>query len=120
MKGMKPSTSEDPDDRAADPGLVYYELSEVVIPPTKPGEFCLVTAAVMSCGLCGSTISGSGGPGYGVICRPCGELLLAGRLRSCVQWEADDQNAPLSTKGASTSGSSAVVQVRLPDHGGRE
>ena len=85
MKGMKPSTSAEPDGQAADPGLVYFELSEVAVPPLRPGEFRLATAAVLSCGLCGSTISGSGGPGHGVICRPCGELLLAGRLRSCVQ-----------------------------------
>lgn len=49
----------------------------------------IVTAAVMTCGLCGRVISGSGGPGYGVVCEPCGTELQRGALVGAVVWSDD-------------------------------
>lgn len=62
----------------------HYKLTAV---PKRDLRGSLVTAAVMWCGLCGSTISSSGGPGDGVICEPCGDALKTGGLRGCVVWE---------------------------------
>lgn len=51
----------------------------------RPGG--LATAALLSCGLCGHTISGMGGPGQTPICEPCHDLLYRGHLRGCVIWD---------------------------------
>lgn len=51
----------------------------------------IATAAVMDCGLCGAVISGMGGPGNGVVCEPCGELLLQGALKGAVTWAKDGE-----------------------------
>lgn len=65
----------------------FYELGDLVsVEPPKPGEFRLVTAAVMDCGLCGGVIDGMGGPGDGAVCKRCGDALKHGRLRGCVVW----------------------------------
>lgn len=69
------------------PALVYHELRRVEIPPAKPGEFQILSAAVMSCGLCDKVISGMGGPGRGVICESCAGLLMSGRLRGAVRYD---------------------------------
>lgn len=62
----------------------HYQL-EKVAERDLSGQ--IVTAAVMWCGLCGATISGSGGPGNGAICERCGDELKRGSLRGCVIWE---------------------------------
>ena len=56
----------------------YYELVKKSY-ETRPGQ--LVTAAVRSCSLCGTMISGMGGPGWGSICIPCGDDIKAGKLK---------------------------------------
>ena len=67
----------------------YYRLEEAEIVRRK-GQ--LVTQAFILCGLCGSAISSNGGPGSGSVCKPCGDLLRRGELRSCVDWsEAEDE-----------------------------
>lgn len=67
--------------------LVYHELRRVEIPAVKPGEFRILSAAVLSCGLCETVISGMGGPGSGVICDRCAGLLASGRLRGAVRYD---------------------------------
>jgi len=68
--------------------IVYYELKQTTMPYERPGEFVIMTAAVMDCGLCGRTISGMGGPGDGAVCMPCGNELRRGALRGAVKWDA--------------------------------
>lgn len=65
--------------------IEYYELVRRKIDPPKGGEFRIVTAAVWSCALCGSTIDGMGGPGDGDLCIRCGDLLRGGRLKMAGQ-----------------------------------
>lgn len=64
----------------------YYDLTGRKL-ETHPDA--LVTAAVLSCGLCGTTIAGMGGPGHGAVCRRCARELIAGRLRGAVVWPTD-------------------------------
>lgn len=64
----------------------YYELTKTIIPDPVEGEFTLVTAAVLSCGLCGGCIDGMGGPGDGVICIPCGDVVKSGQARTAIKW----------------------------------
>lgn len=47
----------------------------------------IMTAAVMSCCLCCRVISGMGGPGTGVVCEPCADLLFDGTLKGVVTYE---------------------------------
>ena len=62
----------------------YYTLQRVAITDAKPGEFRLVSAALLCCQLCNVTIDGMGGPADGDICIPCGDDLAHGRLRGAV------------------------------------
>lgn len=62
----------------------HYELKPVG-PVDTAGM--IMTAAVMCCGLCGRSISGMGGPGFGAVCEPCGDLLMSGALQNVVIWE---------------------------------
>lgn len=66
----------------------YYELVAQHIDESPPprGELRLMTAAVMDCGLCGRMVAGMGGPGNGVVCKPCGDALKHGHLRGAVDW----------------------------------
>jgi hypothetical protein len=66
--------------------LEYYELQKITIEPTKPGEFRLVTAAVVTCGLCGGMIDGMGGPGCGAVCVRCAEVVMRGQARGAIKW----------------------------------
>lgn len=66
--------------------LEYFRVEHVKIPPQKPGEFRIMTAAVISCGLCGRFIDGMGGGGT-FICMPCGDQLAMGALTGCVKWD---------------------------------
>ena len=65
----------------------YFELSPVAYDHPKPGEFRIASAALIMCGLCSKTISGSGGPGDGAICKLCGDALRRGELRGAVVWD---------------------------------
>ncbi|BBF92664.1 hypothetical protein [Blastochloris tepida] len=66
----------------------YFELQPVNFPPVPPrGQVLIMTAAVLSCSLCGHQIAGMGGPGDGAICPRCADLLRRGELRGCVKWE---------------------------------
>lgn len=67
--------------------ITFYRLERVTIPSPAPDEFQLESAAIMSCDLCGCTISGSGGPGDGVICIPCGDVVKSGQAKACINWE---------------------------------
>lgn len=60
----------------------FYRMEKTKL---EPGF--LVTAALLSCGLCGVTISGNGGPGGGQVCIRCGDELARGGLRGAVIWE---------------------------------
>lgn len=71
--------------------IEYYELRRVRIEPPQPGEFRIASAATVICGLCSRYIDGSGGPGDGPICTPCGDALKRGALRGAVKWEDDAQ-----------------------------
>lgn len=62
----------------------HFELKPVE-PIDETGR--IMTATVMCCGLCDRVISGMGGPGNGIVCEPCGELLKSGALRNVVTWE---------------------------------
>ena len=44
----------------------------------------MATACLMECHLCGSTISSRGG-GAPVLCDPCGDAVVSGRLRGSVK-----------------------------------
>jgi hypothetical protein len=72
--------------------LEYYELQRITIPDPEPGEFRIASAALLTCGLCGTTIDGSGGPGDGPICIPCGNVVRRGQARGAIKWSesADD------------------------------
>lgn len=65
----------------------YFELREVTIDPPKPGEFRIVTAAVLYCDLCSDAIDGMGGPGDGVVCVRCADVVRTGRARGAIKWE---------------------------------
>jgi len=65
----------------------FYKLERVDIEPPKPGEFWIATAGVMSCGLCGETIDGMGGPGE-YICIRCGDVVKDGHARGAIKWGA--------------------------------
>lgn len=64
---------------------IYYILRAVEPPPPRPAEFHITTTSILSCSLCGQTIAGMGGPGYGALCRACGDDLIRGRLRGTVK-----------------------------------
>ena len=66
--------------------IKFYELGLVTIKDEQSG-FRFASAAIISCGLCGSMIDGMGGPGNGVVCIRCGDELRHGRLRSAVVWD---------------------------------
>lgn len=53
---------------------------------TKGTKNALVTQALVQCGLCGTTLSATGGPRSGSICKPCGELVMSGQARGAVSW----------------------------------
>lgn len=61
-------------------GLEYYRLIKVVEEEPPEGMIVFATAAVWHCSLCHEVISGMGGPGYGTLCRQCGDELIAGEL----------------------------------------
>lgn len=63
----------------------YYELIERKTPPPNSGM--ILTAAVLSCSLCGDTIDGMGGPGNGAVCERCGDLMIHGQCRGAVKWD---------------------------------
>lgn len=65
----------------------FYEPQLVEIKAPEPGEFRISSAAVRSCSLCGTMISGMGGPGDAPICERCIEPLRRGELRGCVKWQ---------------------------------
>lgn len=67
--------------------LRFFELRSMQRGPIVKGQ--IVTAAVLDCGLCGRTIDGMGGPGYGAVCSPCGEALIAGQLRGAVIYQEE-------------------------------
>jgi hypothetical protein len=52
--------------------IEYYEL---VRRKVHFGQ--IATAAIWGCALCGSAISGMGGPGNGEVCIPCGDKILS-------------------------------------------
>lgn len=62
--------------------IVYYRLIKTELDDSPPpdGKIQLVTAAVWSCALCGSTISGMGGPGNGELCLQCAEDIIDHKL----------------------------------------
>lgn len=64
----------------------YFTLTHVFDEDEAPGEFRLLTAALLDCGLCGRNISGMGGPGNGVICAECGTALRRGQLKGAVAY----------------------------------
>ncbi|RYF12415.1 MAG: hypothetical protein EOO77_17440 [Oxalobacteraceae bacterium] len=68
----------------------YYTVDRVEVKPPKPGEFRIMTAAVMDCGLCGVMIDGMGGGGT-FICMPCGDALSRGALVGCVKWPVTER-----------------------------
>lgn len=63
----------------------YYELKPVEERASQPGAF--LTAAVRSCGLCGETIEGMGGPGPGSVCVRCAEVVMRGEARGAIKWD---------------------------------
>lgn len=65
----------------------YYELKRIKVPAIKPGESRLASAALVTCGLCGEAISGSGGPGDGPICIKCGDVVKRGEARGAIKWD---------------------------------
>ena len=65
--------------------ILYYQLKPVTQDRPKKGDFALMNAAVLSCGLCGKVIAGMGG-GAGAVCQQCGDLLNRGELRTAVKW----------------------------------
>lgn len=67
--------------------IEYYELKRIKIADPVPGEFCIRTAAVLTCGLCGGCIDGMGGPGNGAICVPCGDVVKRGEARTAIKWD---------------------------------
>ena len=71
--------------------ISYYKLEKVTI-ENRPGG--IATAAVRSCGLCGTMISGMGGPGSGSVCIPCGNLVKSGQARSCIDWSQAENTEP--------------------------
>jgi hypothetical protein len=52
--------------------VTYYKIEKVTIIQT------IASAALWHCSLCGSCISGMGGPGNGTLCVRCGDSLQAG------------------------------------------
>lgn len=69
----------------------YYKLERVDVPDVKPGEFRLVTAAVMPCQTCGRPIDGMGGPGE-YVCIPCGDVIKSGQARGAIKWSEETSN----------------------------
>lgn len=67
--------------------LEYYELTKVVIPDAKPGEFRLATAAIIDCHLCGTVIDGMGGPGHSPICTRCADVVMRGEAMGAIKWD---------------------------------
>lgn len=66
----------------------YYQLGRLItVAPPAAGEFRIATAAILSCGLCGTVIDGMGGPGDGAVCQRCGDLLKRGGCVGAVKWE---------------------------------
>lgn len=72
--------------------LEYYELKRVTIPDPRPGEMVFATAALITCGLCGTCIGGMGGPGDGPVCIPCGDLVRHGQARTAINWKQGERN----------------------------
>jgi len=70
----------------------YYELKRVTITPPEDGEFRLVTAAVIDCGLCGRMIDGMGGPGHGAVCVPCAEAVINGTAIGAIVWDKENES----------------------------
>jgi hypothetical protein len=68
----------------SDDTIHYYELVRREIKPAAPGEFVIMTTALIQCDLCDAQISGMGGPGHGSICKSCGDHLRRGGLRGTV------------------------------------
>ena len=68
----------------------YYELKRVDIHPPKPGDFWIMSAAVMSCLLCGTIIDGMGGPGE-AICLRCGDVVKTQRAVGAIKWGQNDE-----------------------------
>lgn len=56
----------------------FYELTRRRI---EPAAFEIATAAVWSCAICPTVISGMGGPGNGELCIACGDLIKRGKLK---------------------------------------
>lgn len=54
----------------------HYTLSRVEA--KEPDPRSMATAAIKACGICHQAISGSGGPGQGQICEPCGDAVKTG------------------------------------------
>ena len=71
--------------------IEYYELTRRKFKDAS--GFQIASAAIMECGLCGRTISGSGGPGDGAICIPCGDVVKSGQARAAIQWGDDDKKS---------------------------
>lgn len=65
--------------------ISYYELVRVDVPPPKSGDFIFVSAAVMSCLICGRMIDGMGGPGE-AICIPCGDVIKSHQAQGAIKW----------------------------------
>lgn len=64
----------------------YYALKFIEPQPNVQGKLRLMTAAVMTCGLCGRTISGMGGGGI-YLCKPCGDVVASGQAQHAIVWE---------------------------------
>ena len=62
----------------------YYELVRVDLP--EPDEMSLVTAALLTCCLCGEVIDGMGGPGE-FICIRCGDVVKSHRAVGAIKWQ---------------------------------
>jgi hypothetical protein len=61
----------------------YYELVRVDV---ERNEFAFVTAAIMQCLLCGTAISGMGGPGE-AICIKCGDVVKRRQAIGAIKWD---------------------------------
>lgn len=71
--------------------LEYFELRRVRREPALTGEPLFVTAAVLSCSLCGEMIDGMGGPGDGAVCVRCADIVRSGKARGAIRWDNDPQ-----------------------------
>lgn len=60
----------------------YYKLQRTRLPEPKSGAF--LTAALITCGLCGVCIDGMGGPGDGAVCLDCGDAIRSGQARRTI------------------------------------